>query len=118
MTQKQTTPSSVAISIVFPAYNEVNFLDSAVEKASAALDKFTHSYEILIAEDGSTDGTAEHAEEIAQKNPQVKHIHRDARQGRGKALNNAFKQSRGEVFVYMDLDLATDLKHLEPLGQG
>jgi glycosyltransferase involved in cell wall biosynthesis len=112
------TPNSVQVSIVFPAYNEVNFLDSAVEKASATLDKFTHSYEIIIAEDGSTDGTAEHAEEIAQKNPKVKHIHRDARQGRGKALNNAFKQSRGEVIVYMDLDLATDLKHLQPLVEA
>ncbi len=47
--------------------------------------------------------------------PGVRHIHRDQRLGRGTALNNAFKQSRGEVLVYMDLDLATDLKYLKPL---
>ena len=73
---------------------------------------------LLIAEDGSTDGTAERAEEIAQKNPYVKHIHREKRLGRGTALNNAFKQSSGEVFVYMDLDLATDLKYLKPLVEA
>ncbi len=38
--------------------------------------------------------------------------------GRGTALNNAFKQSRGEVLVYMDLDLATDLKYLKPLVEA
>ena len=76
------------------------------------------SYEIIIAEDGSTDGTAERAEEIAQKYPYVKHIHREKRLGRGTALKNAFKQSSGEVFVYMDLDLATDLKALKPLVEA
>ncbi len=106
------------VSIVFPAYNEADYLDSAVEKTAKALDEFTHSYEIIIAEDGSTDGTAEHSEELAQKCPFVKHVHRDERQGRGKALNNAFKQSHGSVIVYMDLDLATDLKYLKPLVEA
>jgi glycosyltransferase involved in cell wall biosynthesis len=106
------------VSVVFPAYNEVNYLSDAVEKAKQALEGFTDSYEIIIAEDGSTDGTAELAEELAKKDPKVKHIHRDERLGRGKALNNAFRQSSGEVLVYMDLDLATDLKHLQPLVEA
>jgi glycosyltransferase involved in cell wall biosynthesis len=115
MTTIRNSQDTVQVSVVFPAYNEVNFLDAAVEKTAQALDKFARSYEIIIAEDGSTDGTAERSEELALKYPFVKHIHRDERQGRGKALNNAFKQSRGEVLVYMDLDLATDLKFLKPL---
>ncbi len=106
------------VSIVFPAYNEADYLDAAVEKTAKALDEFAHSYEIIIAEDGSTDGTAEHSEELAHKYPFVKHVHRDERQGRGKALNNAFKQSQGSVIVYMDLDLATDLKYLKPLVEA
>ncbi len=106
------------VSVVFPAYNEVNYLTIAVEKAKQALEEFTNSYEIIIAEDGSTDGTAELAEELAQKNPNVKHIHRAERLGRGKALNNAFRQSSGEVIVYMDLDLATDIKHLRSLVEA
>jgi glycosyltransferase AglD len=119
MTKPQKkSEQSVQVSIIFPAYNEVDYLDSAVEKTAQALNAFTNSYEIVIAEDGSKDGTAEHSEELAQKYSFVRHIHRDERQGRGKALNNAFKQSSGEVFVYMDLDLATDLKHLQPLVEA
>ena len=75
-------------------------------------------YEIIIAEDGSTDGTAERAEEMAQKYSYVRHIHREKRLGRGTALNNAFRQSNGQVLVYMDLDLATDLKSLKPLVEA
>ena len=119
MTTIQNNPSRlVQVSIVFPAYNEASYLDAAVEKTTQALNEFTQSYEIIIAEDGSKDGTAEHAEELAQKYPYVKHIHGEERLGRGKALNNAFRQSDGEVFVYMDLDLATDLKYLKPLVEA
>jgi glycosyltransferase involved in cell wall biosynthesis len=106
------------VSIIFPAYNEVNYLSEAVEKTIVELELFTASYEIIIAEDGSTDGTAELAEALTRKNPNIKHIHRDERLGRGKALNNAFKQSNGEVLVYMDLDLATDIKHLKSLVEA
>ena len=108
----------VQISVVLPAYNEVNYLEPAVEKTIKALEEFTDSYEIVIAEDGSTDGTAQRAEELTQKIPGVKHIHREKRLGRGTALNNAFKQSRGQVLVYMDLDLATNLNFLQPLVEA
>jgi glycosyltransferase involved in cell wall biosynthesis len=112
---KPNQAGAVAVSVVLPAYNEVDYLTPAVEKTIEALNGFTDSYEIIIAEDGSTDGTAEHSGQLAAQYPCVRHIHREARLGRGTALNNAFRQSRGEVLVYMDLDLATDLKYLRPL---
>jgi hypothetical protein len=108
----------VEVSVVLPAYNEVEYLQPAVEKTIQTLNQFTQSYEVIIAEDGSTDGTAERAEELAQKIDEVRHIHREKRLGRGTALNNAFKQSKGGVLVYMDLDLATDLKYLKPLVEA
>jgi glycosyltransferase involved in cell wall biosynthesis len=118
MTKSNTSIRIVQISVVLPAYNEVNYLQPATEKTIQTLKQFTKSYEIIIAEDGSTDGTAEKAKEITEKNPNVKYIHRDQRLGRGTALNNAFKLSSGQVLVYMDLDLATDLKYLKPLVEA
>jgi glycosyltransferase involved in cell wall biosynthesis len=108
----------VQVSVVLPAYNEVDYLQQAVEKTIHTLNQFVQSYEVIIAEDGSTDGTAERAEQIALQNPKVRHIHREKRLGRGTALNNAFKQSKSEVLVYMDLDLATDPKYLKPLVEA
>ena len=106
---------SARVSVVFPAYNEATTLEAAVEKVTQTLNEFTRSYEIIIAEDGSTDGTDKLAAALAEKYPFVKHIHGEKRLGRGAALKNAFKQSSGEVLVYMDLDLATDVKHLKSL---
>jgi glycosyltransferase AglD len=115
----QTKPKSmVQVSVIFPAYNEVDFLEPAVVQVSKVLDGFAKSYEIIIAEDGSKDGTAERSEELAGKYPFVKHLHGEQRLGRGTALNNAFRLSSGEVMVYMDLDLATDLKFLQPMVEA
>jgi glycosyltransferase involved in cell wall biosynthesis len=118
MTTQKSPDTKVLVSVVFPAYNEVEHLLPAVEKTLNALNGFTHSYELIIAEDGSTDGTTERAEELSQKFPYIKHIHREKRLGRGAALKNAFKQCNGDVFVYMDLDLATDPKFLRPLVEA
>jgi glycosyltransferase involved in cell wall biosynthesis len=115
MNSETRLKDSVEISMVLPAYNEADTLEIALEKVTQALNEFASSYEIIIAEDGSTDGTDKLAAALAEKYPFVKHIHREKRLGRGTALKNAFKQSSGEVLVYMDLDLATDLKHLKAL---
>jgi len=115
MTTETKLKSPVEISVVFPAYNEADALETAVEKVTRALNEFARSYEIIIAEDGSTDGTDKLAGALAMKYSFIKHIHGEKRLGRGTALKNAFKKSSGEVLVYMDLDLATDLKHLKPL---
>ena len=109
------TTEELQVSVVLPAYNEAEYLAPAVKKNIQTLTEFTQSFEIIIAEDGSTDGTAEKAEQLAEENPQVKHIHRDQRLGRGTALNNAFRQSQGQTIVYMDLDMATDMQFLKPL---
>lgn len=46
------------------------------------------------------------------------HLHSGERQGRGRALNRAFKASKGEILGYIDVDLATEMKHLRELIQS
>ena len=46
------------------------------------------------------------------------HLHSEKRQGRGRALNRAFKASSGEILGYIDVDLATDMNHLKELIQS
>lgn len=103
------------ISLVLPAYNEKNRLKKAVRIVESHLDDITESYEIIIAEDGSTDGTDSIAKKLAKDNSRIVHIHSDIRQGRGKALKRAFLASKGDILAYIDVDLATDMKHLKEL---
>ena len=105
----------VEYSIVLPAYNEAKTLENAVTKVMKALEEFTHSYEIIIAEDGSTDGTDKVAALLSERYPLVKHLHIEKRLGRGAALKNAFKKASGKILVYMDVDLATNVGQLESL---
>ncbi len=107
----------VEVSIVLPAYNEAVRIESTVERTAVALGEITPSFEIIIAEDGSKDGTDRISAELAKKYGYVVHLHSDERQGRGRALNRAFKASKGEILGYIDVDLATDMKHLRELIQ-
>ena len=103
------------ISVVLPAHNEVDVLETAVSEIVKVLNGYAGSYEIVIAEDGSTDGTDKKADLLSEKLSCVRHVHSEKRLGRGKALNNAFKQCHGDFLVYMDVDLATDVRQLKEL---
>ncbi len=105
------------VSIVLPAYNEAARIESTVERTADALREITSSFEIIIAEDGSKDGTDRLCEALAKKHDFVVHLHSKERLGRGRALNCAFKTSKGEILGYIDVDLATDMKHLRELIQ-
>ncbi|KAB2945037.1 MAG: glycosyltransferase family 2 protein [Candidatus Methanoperedens sp.] len=108
----------VEVSIVLPAYNEAKRIEETVERTAAALREIASSFEIIIAEDGSIDGTDKICESLARKYNFVMHLHSEKRQGRGRALNRAFKESKGEILGYIDVDLATDMNHLKELIQS
>jgi hypothetical protein len=105
----------IELSVMLPAHNEAERLEDAVKLVKRALADCSSSFEVLIAEDGSTDGTAELASRIAAEDPLVTHLHSDSRLGRGKALKYAFQRAKGDILVYMDVDLSTDLAYLKPL---
>jgi len=114
-TQTPNKDMQLDVTVVLPAINEVDIIEQTVKKISHALETYGCTYEIIIAEDGSTDGTDQKAAELAQTFSYVRHLHNNKRLGRGKALDNTFRRSNGQVLIYMDVDLATDLKHLSQL---
>jgi glycosyltransferase involved in cell wall biosynthesis len=105
----------VELSVALPAHNEADKLEAAVRQTKLALTDCCSSYELIIAEDGSTDGTAELASRIAAEDPAVRYIHSDKRLGKGRALTRAFQSARGEILLFTDVDLSTDLAYLKPL---
>ncbi|MCX6648349.1 MAG: glycosyltransferase family 2 protein [Candidatus Bathyarchaeota archaeon] len=107
--------SDPEVSLIFPAYNEAGEIEHAVNSAIEELGKITPSFEIIIAEDGSSDGTSEIAGRLTVEHPEVRNLHSVERLGRGRAFNKAFKAARGAILVYMDVDLATDITHLGAL---
>lgn len=103
------------LSIIIPMYNEVTYAEKCIKKLIKVVPKINLKYEIIIIEDGSTDGTYEILKKIRKKNWYIKVIHNEKRLGRGRALKYALNSAKGDVCVYMDTDLATDLKHLKEI---
>lgn len=103
------------VTIVIPVYNDVYALGKAVPRVIEIMSHVADKYELIIAEDASTDGSAELAAQFASEYSEVIHMHRDERLGRGSALSLAAMRAQGEIFCYFDVDMATDISHLEEL---
>lgn len=107
--------NDIEISAVIPVFDDRTSLETAIPESLKVLEGITDSFELIIAEDGSTDGSRELVEEWEKKDPRVRLFHSDERLGRGRALNRAFEYSRGRILCYYDVDLATDMTHLSQL---
>ncbi|MFT4904974.1 MAG: uncharacterized membrane protein YbhN (UPF0104 family) [Natronomonas sp.] len=108
------------VSVVLPAYNEADTIEHTVTVTLSTLESFLPdgSFEVIVAEDGCADATPEIATRMAEEDDRVRHFHSDERLGRGGALERAFRASDGDVLVYFDTDLATDMAHLEELVES
>ena len=103
------------VSVVLPVYNESSILRSNVLLVESVVKAIASSYEIIIVEDGSTDGSDRIAETMSRENPKIIHLHSETRLGKGNALKKALKYCKGETVVFMDIDLATNLRHVSEL---
>ncbi|OPY36461.1 MAG: Glycosyltransferase AglD [Methanoregula sp. PtaU1.Bin051] len=105
-----------AVTAIIPVFNDRAALETAIPQSVAVLQEMTGgSFEIIVAEDGSTDGSAELVLQFAEKDPRIRLLHSDERQGRGRALNRAIAAAGAPVACYYDVDLATDMQHLPEL---
>lgn len=104
--------AGIDVSAVIPVYNDRPSLEVALKTSLEILSRITTDFEILVAEDGSTDGSTEFVRQFGTLDSRVRLLHSDERQGRGRALNRAIREARGKIVCYYDVDLATDMKHL------
>jgi len=107
-----SSPERVEISVLLPMHNEAKNIERCVNEVEKKIKFSFHSYEIIIAEDGSTDGTDIIAARLAERNPKLKFLHSPTRLGKGKAIKKAISVAKGDVIIFLDADLATSLANL------
>ncbi|MCX8178886.1 MAG: glycosyltransferase family 2 protein [Candidatus Aenigmarchaeota archaeon] len=102
------------VCVTLPVYNEQEQLESSALKVLEICKKNYKDFEILIADNASTDATLDIAKKLSKEYKQIKYIHLPQK-GRGRALKTAWQSTDADIMCYMDIDLSTDLKHLKEL---
>lgn len=95
----------MSLSLVIPTYNERRNIIPLLEKVTAVLDTTAQSYEIIIVDDDSPDGTWQVAEELAEENPYLRAIRRRGGRGLATAVVAGWGAAKGEILGVMDGDL-------------
>jgi glycosyltransferase involved in cell wall biosynthesis len=97
--------SKAEISIVIPVYNEAEHISSTLDKITAMLDVTQLEYEILVVNDGSTDGTCHILEKESQLDRRIKVISYDVNMGKGYAVKQGVLKCEGKIIMFLDGDL-------------
>jgi glycosyltransferase involved in cell wall biosynthesis len=96
------------LSFFFPALNEEAHVAGLVEDARAALSKVADRLEIIVVDDGSSDGTGRIADDLASRYPEVRVVHHGRRRGYGGALRSGFRVSTQPFIFFTDGDRQFD----------
>ena len=109
------------LSVVIPAFNEQARLPRTLEEACGWLDarlaegSMFSDYELLVVDDGSSDGTAEAVEAFAGQRRRVRLLRRPENRGKGAAVRSGMLAADGEIRLFMDADHST---HIRELARG
>lgn len=106
-----TLPS---ISVVMPAYNEEDIIETVARNCATYLETVCHDYEVVIVNDGSKDKTGEILDRLHAENPRIVPVHQ-ANTGYGGALQAAFKNATKEYIFFMDSDNQFDIREMDKL---
>ncbi len=100
MPERQTV-----LSVIVPAYNEAAALPRLLEEVNPVVTGLGCSYEIVIVNDGSADGTEAYLATVSAANPNVKAIHLSRNFGKEAALAAGLESARGQCLAFIDADL-------------
>jgi glycosyltransferase involved in cell wall biosynthesis len=105
------------LSVIIPVYNEVQNIREILKRVQAT----GLAWEILIVDDGSTDGTREILKEL-DGTDQIRVVLHEQNQGKGAAVRTGFGEAKGDVFLIQDADLEYDPRDypaiLKPIEEG
>ncbi|MFO7958169.1 MAG: glycosyltransferase family 2 protein [Candidatus Brocadiia bacterium] len=116
--EQQAVAGSTAcpdVSIVVPVYNEADNVGPLCGEVREAMSEAGISYELLLVDDGSTDGTLEAALRAIEDDRRARVIELRRNFGKSAALNAGFDRARGELIVTMDGDLQNDPRDIPRL---
>jgi dolichol-phosphate mannosyltransferase len=108
-------PAGRSLSLVIPAFNEEAGIRQAVEEADQAVGQLASQYEIIVVDDGSSDGTSKLVQEASMGRPQIRLLRHQHNLGYSAALRTGFEVATGERVAFTDADCQFHLVDLASL---
>ena len=109
------------LSVIVPAYNEEAKIAATLENIAAYLRTKGYRFEVVVVNDGSTDGTVSQVHSISQKFPEILLIDRRQNVGKGRTVKEGMAAARYEYCLFMDADDSTSIVEwdkFEPLFEA
>ncbi len=103
------------LSVVIPVFNEAENLQPFYKKLKEALSKFSHEYEIIFVDDGSSDNSSEVLKKTASGDQRVLLIKFNRNYGQTQALYAGFQKAKGDIIVTLDADLQNNPEDIQGL---
>lgn len=105
------------LSVIIPSYNEIkNIKRNVLDEVLSYLKTQNYQWEVLLSDDGSSDGTTEYLEKFAKQDNRIKVI-KNIHAGKGPTVQSGMLKAQGEWILFTDFDQSTPLKEVEKLLQ-
>ena len=108
-------PVTTDLSLIIPCYNESAIIGETLRAASDYLSGLGRSYEIVVGDDGSTDGTDRLVLAASEADSRVRLVRSPRNRGKGAILTSALLEGRGNILAFIDADLEIDVRTLGAL---
>jgi dolichyl-phosphate beta-glucosyltransferase len=105
----------VRLSVVIPAFNEQGRLPDTVARIREFLDSEDESYELVLVDDGSSDGTLEYMRSAAASSPGIRVVAVTPNRGKGRAVAEGVAATVGDLVLFSDADLSTPIEEVRKL---
>jgi len=105
--------SQPELSIIVPAYNEEELIVGTITTIQGYLKSRDKSYELIVVDDGSRDGTAKLVNELGKSDPTLHLLINDHNMGKGFSVKRGVESSRGDFLIFIDADLPYELEAIE-----
>ncbi len=113
-----SSSAPIDLTVVVPAYNESARISKTLQKIGDYLDGRPGRFEVIVADDGSRDGTPEVAAAARPDDPRLRVLALGRNQGKGAAVRAGVLAARGRRVLFSDADLSTPIEDLEALERA